>query len=65
MWRKAFDTHFPDMPKCPEDLTEPDYARLVFGSECYKCGRRGIKQVDFFLRLRACRSCLEAWYEAS
>jgi hypothetical protein len=65
IWRASFDMHQPDMPECPEDLTEPAYARLAFTTECSNCGKRGIRKVDYGFRKRLCPSCLKSWYDLS
>ncbi|KAG8902558.1 hypothetical protein FRB99_004347 [Tulasnella sp. 403] len=46
------------LPDCPPDLSEPQYARLIFTTECYGCGGRGVK-VDYFNRVRYCIPCYE------
>ena len=34
IWRAARNTD-PDLPDCPPDLSEPEYARLLFETECH------------------------------
>jgi hypothetical protein len=34
IWRAARGS-FPDLPPCPPDLSEPEYARLVFDRDCH------------------------------
>ncbi|KAG9040631.1 hypothetical protein FS837_000377 [Tulasnella sp. UAMH 9824] len=46
------------LPKCPTDLTEPQYVCLLYSSECYTtaCTSRGTK-VDWYHRVRFCSAC--------
>jgi len=46
------------MPECPSDLTELQYASLMFEQTCQACGSRAYK-VDYSLRLRLCGPCFE------
>lgn len=36
VWRESFET-VDDLPKCPEDMSEPEYANLVFDTACSVC----------------------------
>ncbi|KAJ7240475.1 hypothetical protein C8J57DRAFT_99191 [Mycena rebaudengoi] len=59
IWKRSRDTV--DAPSCPPDLTEQQWARLLFGgTKCQNCGAKGIQRVDFGLRRRACTKCLKA-----
>ena len=33
IWKRA-RSHFDDLPDCPDDLSEPQYAELLFGKAC-------------------------------
>ncbi|KAG8908293.1 hypothetical protein FRB99_007827 [Tulasnella sp. 403] len=46
----------PDLPACPPDLNEMQYAYLLYGTECYKCDKAGSK-MHFFFRVRYCATC--------
>ncbi|EGO01220.1 hypothetical protein SERLA73DRAFT_134513 [Serpula lacrymans var. lacrymans S7.3] len=49
-----------DMPQCPPDLNEPQYANLAFGLYCQNCGKVG--QCLFWqFRARYCTSCVKIW----
>lgn len=38
IWKQAFgNVNPPGLPECPPDLTEPQYAELVFGKTCTVC----------------------------
>ncbi|KAF8418249.1 hypothetical protein L210DRAFT_3579692 [Boletus edulis BED1] len=44
------------LPACPPDLTEQDYADLVFDAHCHMCGRR-VRTVLWYIRRRYCADC--------
>ncbi|KAH0829105.1 hypothetical protein J3R83DRAFT_2571 [Lanmaoa asiatica] len=44
------------LPDCPPDLTEPEYANLVFYARCHGCGKY-VKTVFWEMRRRYCPSC--------
>ncbi|KAF9486869.1 hypothetical protein BDN71DRAFT_793390 [Pleurotus eryngii] len=45
--------------ECPADLSESEYAVLLFGgTNCYNCGTKGIQRIDFGLRRRLCVRCM-------
>ncbi|KAI9570859.1 hypothetical protein HD554DRAFT_277660 [Boletus coccyginus] len=44
------------LPDCPADMTEPEYANLVFYSRCHGCGRHA-KKILWQLRRRYCPKC--------
>ncbi|KAG8777772.1 hypothetical protein FRC12_000205 [Ceratobasidium sp. 428] len=57
IWRQSFK-NVPDLPGCPPDMCEPQYAALVFSPYCTFCGklvRRG--SVDASLRVCICTPC--------
>ncbi|KAF9496308.1 hypothetical protein BDN71DRAFT_1505820 [Pleurotus eryngii] len=46
--------------ECPADLSEPEYAVLLFGgTNCFNCGTKGIQRIDFGLRRRLCVRCMK------
>lgn len=45
IWKKARSL-IADVPECPSDLTEAEYARLLFGNDCYVSPL--LKRVFFF-----------------
>ncbi|KAI0267132.1 hypothetical protein BC834DRAFT_1040925 [Gloeopeniophorella convolvens] len=62
LWKESYEL-VPDVPPCPEDMTEPAWAHLLFGgSYCYTCGAKSVHKVIFALRRRACRSCMKAHF---
>ncbi|KAF9467656.1 hypothetical protein BDZ94DRAFT_973698 [Collybia nuda] len=46
------------LPDCPPDLTEAQYASLMFENICRACGVKTVK-VDYCLRLRFCSPCFQ------
>ncbi|KAF8547777.1 hypothetical protein OG21DRAFT_848516 [Imleria badia] len=45
-----------DLPDCPADLTEPEYANLVFYARCHGCGKY-VKKILWAIRRRYCPEC--------
>ncbi|KAF9476663.1 hypothetical protein BDN70DRAFT_882128 [Pholiota conissans] len=43
--------------ECPNDLIEPQWARLLFGTSCESCGTTNVLNVDFYIRRRICNGC--------
>ncbi|KAG9008730.1 hypothetical protein FRB95_000410 [Tulasnella sp. JGI-2019a] len=65
IWRAA-RASIQDLPDCPQDLSEPQYARLMFEGECYVC-HRPTKKVDLQIRIRCCHRChlgYESFFQA-
>ncbi|KDR73267.1 hypothetical protein GALMADRAFT_270114 [Galerina marginata CBS 339.88] len=57
IWRQVL-SQFEDLPKCPEDLTVPQYASLLLDTFCMAClSVRGACKTDYNLRLRLCNAC--------
>ncbi|KAG8792366.1 hypothetical protein FRC12_006292 [Ceratobasidium sp. 428] len=56
LWRAAF-SHLPGLPPCPSDLSEPQYASLLFSKTCSSCGARVLRRMDPFLHVRLCNPC--------
>ncbi|TFK83497.1 hypothetical protein K466DRAFT_554991, partial [Polyporus arcularius HHB13444] len=60
VWKAARQRTFPGAPECPEDVSEPFWANLVFGDAvCGNCGAKNIRRVFFELRRRLCASCIK------
>ncbi|KDQ08354.1 hypothetical protein BOTBODRAFT_569545 [Botryobasidium botryosum FD-172 SS1] len=56
IWRRSF-AQFDDIPECPNDLHEPQFADLLFGHGCYNCGGKHSCEVEWEFRVRWCASC--------
>ncbi|KAI0747632.1 hypothetical protein C8Q80DRAFT_687812 [Daedaleopsis nitida] len=52
--RKAYD---PPLPDCPDDLSEPKYASLVFELSCMACGAGRAVKVGYAAYVRFCGPC--------
>ncbi|KAF8177607.1 hypothetical protein BJ912DRAFT_1045683 [Pholiota molesta] len=60
VWKAARANIIPAMPDCPDDLSEPQYADLVFGKGCHHCGRNlAIMHTAWLARRRICNRCLD------
>ncbi|KZO97154.1 hypothetical protein CALVIDRAFT_536621 [Calocera viscosa TUFC12733] len=57
VWRAARST-IPGLPDCPEDVSEPQYAKLLFERGCSTCTAVNGPSPDLALRLRLCRNCM-------
>ncbi len=50
----------PTAPPCPPDLSEPQWANLLWGGNaCQECGTRPVLKVTFAIRRRVCTRCLK------
>ncbi|VDC07687.1 unnamed protein product [Peniophora sp. CBMAI 1063] len=59
LWRGSFD-FVPDAPACPDDISEPVWANLLFGGAyCHSCLTKNVRRIDFALMRRVCNKCLE------
>ncbi|KDQ12603.1 hypothetical protein BOTBODRAFT_34331 [Botryobasidium botryosum FD-172 SS1] len=58
IWEAA-RAQVPDLPECPADLNEVQYANLVFGTHCHECGKPNVRKVEWALRMRLCEKCRE------
>lgn len=56
LW-KAARANVPGLPDCPPDLSEPQWANLVFDPHCHFCIHPNIRTVDWLLRIRICAEC--------
>ncbi|KAG8792335.1 hypothetical protein FRC12_006405 [Ceratobasidium sp. 428] len=56
IWQAAF-LSLPGLPPCPSDLSEPQYASLLFSKTCSSCGARVLRRMDPFLHVRLCNPC--------
>ncbi|KAI0702408.1 hypothetical protein C8T65DRAFT_559680, partial [Cerioporus squamosus] len=55
-WVRALRT-VPDLPPCPEDMSELVYVALIFGRNCFVGEPNQAYSVDYALRVRYCASC--------
>ncbi|KAG8982297.1 hypothetical protein FRB90_006889 [Tulasnella sp. 427] len=60
IWKRS-RANVPDLPDCPEDLSEPQYASLMFEVGCQVCDK-GTRKTEYQLRVRLCNACLDTRY---
>ncbi|KDQ49470.1 hypothetical protein JAAARDRAFT_212227, partial [Jaapia argillacea MUCL 33604] len=46
-----------EVPDGPEEMSEPAWAELLFGTTCQNCGEKCVTTVDFAIRRRCCSDC--------
>ncbi|KAF8507572.1 hypothetical protein BU17DRAFT_100411 [Hysterangium stoloniferum] len=56
IWRSARQS-YPTLPDCPPDLSEPEYARLIFEKDCHVCLAPRVMKVEWAMRTRICHRC--------
>lgn len=61
-WKAARAAATPPIPICPNDLSEPKLAVLLFTKACTVCGKSPThcQYVWYTLRLRACKPCFQS-----
>ncbi|KAF8655843.1 hypothetical protein AX16_002927 [Volvariella volvacea WC 439] len=57
LWEQA-RRNIDKLPPCPDDMTEPGYASLVFGHRCQVCGRANVRTTFWNVRVRCCNACI-------
>ncbi|KAF8162809.1 hypothetical protein B0H34DRAFT_295051 [Crassisporium funariophilum] len=58
VWKSA-RSKIIDLPSCPDDLSEPQYAELAFGRRCFCCQRNVSSNIlSWELRMRICSKCV-------
>ncbi|RDX52712.1 hypothetical protein OH76DRAFT_1480331 [Lentinus brumalis] len=61
VWIAARKNLDPPMPDCPEGMSEPAYASLVFEAQCIACGAgRASWKYSYAARVRFCGACWKA-----
>ncbi|PPR01428.1 hypothetical protein CVT24_001902 [Panaeolus cyanescens] len=71
VWKNLRKSRFPNMPECPDDMTEPAFFELCFGRGCLVCGKQSTAssplnlRYEWEARTRICPHCirtkLERW----
>ncbi|KAK7677274.1 hypothetical protein QCA50_019775 [Cerrena zonata] len=56
LWIRA-RRQFNGMPDCPDSISEPQYAALVFENVCQACGVSRAPKFDFVYLVRLCGAC--------
>ncbi|KAJ8480925.1 hypothetical protein ONZ51_g6335 [Trametes cubensis] len=57
LWSTVFGNIVPQMPACPEHISEPRYAHVVFERTCDACGVNQSVKVDYATPVRLCGAC--------
>ncbi|KAH8833297.1 hypothetical protein DL96DRAFT_1811799 [Flagelloscypha sp. PMI_526] len=57
-WKCARANYFPALPHCPDDMSEPEYANLLFDTHCHVCMKSRSHEIIWAARIRCCRECL-------
>ncbi|KZT29042.1 hypothetical protein NEOLEDRAFT_694464 [Neolentinus lepideus HHB14362 ss-1] len=60
LWATVRQKNFPDLPECPLELQEPQYANLLFEHNCMGCGHSPSKMLDWALFRRYCKKCYDS-----
>ncbi|KAJ6503280.1 hypothetical protein C8R47DRAFT_196517 [Mycena vitilis] len=59
VWRAARENLTPSMPDRSPGMSEPAWIHLVFDTQCYFCSTKGLRVVDWRLRVRICSKCIK------
>ncbi|KAJ2921261.1 hypothetical protein H1R20_g15830, partial [Candolleomyces eurysporus] len=59
LWKRAFESVEPVPPQCPEELTLPQYANLLYGRTCFYCDAIHGLKTSWVCYLRFCKGCLD------
>ncbi|KAF8602452.1 hypothetical protein BDV93DRAFT_193964 [Ceratobasidium sp. AG-I] len=62
IWRFA-EGNLKGLPPCPKDMSEPQYAALLFTRICTSCGANTSSRADPYLLVRLCSECRETELE--
>ncbi|KAI0077451.1 hypothetical protein K474DRAFT_1661710 [Panus rudis PR-1116 ss-1] len=57
---KAARKKIPGLPECPNDMSEPAYASLLFDTRCQSCLKANIPEPLWMFRKRYCNDCRSA-----
>ncbi|KAJ7897237.1 hypothetical protein B0H14DRAFT_2332732 [Mycena olivaceomarginata] len=58
IWKSSL-RQISDLPACPEDMSLPAWANLVYSPHCHNCLENKVLKVDWLLRIRLCESCIK------
>ncbi|EAU80551.1 hypothetical protein CC1G_09948 [Coprinopsis cinerea okayama7 len=59
LWKDVFAQQ-DDLPPCPDDMSLPAWASLVFEAHCHHCLTKNVRNVEWMLRMRLCEKCAKA-----
>ncbi|CAE6531870.1 unnamed protein product [Rhizoctonia solani] len=58
IWQSALH-NLPELPPCPSNVCEPQYASMIFTKRCSMCGGYAPREMDSALLVRLCLRCRE------
>ncbi|KAF9042846.1 hypothetical protein BDZ89DRAFT_1009202 [Hymenopellis radicata] len=58
VWERA-RLRMKGLPPMLDGMSEPEYANLLFDSHCHNCAKGNTKYVQWQIRMRLCRECLD------
>ncbi|KIJ29359.1 hypothetical protein M422DRAFT_215002, partial [Sphaerobolus stellatus SS14] len=58
VWRVARQ-NIPNLPECPPDMSEAQYAQALFTFECQVCNVAPVEYMTYWLRTRLCDDCVQ------
>ncbi|CAE7148460.1 unnamed protein product, partial [Rhizoctonia solani] len=59
IWRSSRG-NMPELPPCPDEVSEPQYAAMIFAKRCSTCGGYAPREMNPILMIRLCSYC---WVE--
>ncbi|KAG9023860.1 hypothetical protein FRB95_012392 [Tulasnella sp. JGI-2019a] len=73
VWKASRENVIGGTPECPEYMSEPAFARLLFANECFICGKLGRGSpgseqgcpVYWEVQMRCCPNCLDTSFIAA
>ncbi|KIO30657.1 hypothetical protein M407DRAFT_20372 [Tulasnella calospora MUT 4182] len=57
VWKEARLKAERQVPECPLDQSEPQWAYLLYTRDCSCCDKTNIAKIDWYHRVRLCRKC--------
>ncbi|KAG9008181.1 hypothetical protein FRB93_006749 [Tulasnella sp. JGI-2019a] len=61
VWKASRENVIGGTPECPEYMSEPAFARLLFANECFACGKPGNNAqcpIYWTIQMRCCPKCV-------
>ncbi|CAE6477406.1 unnamed protein product [Rhizoctonia solani] len=56
IWRSARE-NLAELPPCPDEISEPQYAAMLFTKRCSTCGGYAPREMDSVMLIRLCTQC--------
>ncbi|TDL27040.1 hypothetical protein BD410DRAFT_783192 [Rickenella mellea] len=63
VWNAARESK-PAFPETPDDMSDAEWVHLIFETNCHApgCKKKGVRRIDWALRIRACDPCFKKKY---